>query len=66
VPSYCAVHEKDEPTTDETYRVCFECGHVYETEKDLEEAWDETYPQTLLRGRPARKIDFCPICLHDF
>lgn len=75
--SDCAIHDKAEPVTEHTYRVCFECGHVYERPADLVKEYERIvkqmnddlksqekrlYPWT----KPADEIYFCQLCLHDF
>jgi hypothetical protein len=38
VASHCHIHHVDEPGVN-AYRVCFECGHVYQTASDLRRAY---------------------------
>lgn len=67
--SSCAICNKIEPVTDETYEVCFECGHVYETEQDLIDTEYETAQSYEDQAIPKQKgidILYCPLCLHDF
>lgn len=67
--SYCAIHNVQEPATDSTYRVCFECGHVYETKQDLIDIEYETaqsYGDHIFPKTNAASILFCPLCLHDW
>ncbi len=62
--SFCHIDDKEEKVTDETYLVCFECGHVYETQADLIKAWND---ESEFKSRSdADDIPFCPLCLHDF
>lgn len=61
--SHCFIHAPViEPITTDTYRVCFECGHVYETEKDLEAVEQEKWGRLTL----AERIMACPLCVHDW
>ena len=60
----CVIHNAHEAMPDErVYLVCGECGHVYRTAGDLEEAW-----VTEVGGehRPVERIHSCPFCVHDF
>jgi hypothetical protein len=82
---HCHVHEVDEPHPDdlgtgEAYRICFECGHVYLTEHDLEAAYarearrawqaqekiDPGADNGIPQTLPADEIGFCQECVHDF
>lgn len=67
--TYCWVHDELEPRSENPYLVCFECGHVYETEADLERDYMEERPKDTpitVTPVPADEIYFCPHCLHDF
>lgn len=76
VGNHCYAHMVDELVTDDTYRVCFECSHVYYTPKDLEEAYHRASMQMIesdpeayaevVTSLPAEKISFCQACMHDF
>lgn len=46
--SHCWFHG-DEPLTDDTFQVCFECGHVYETPAELVAEWRRQSPRPTLR-----------------
>lgn len=56
---HCWFHHADEHPTEDTYQVCGECWHVYQTAADLEAAWDGPH-------RTAAEIYSCPECAHDF
>lgn len=62
---HCHSCDKDEPT--EGYRLCYECGHMYETATDLVKAhrlFVRSYG-----GHPIEdpeRIIACPLCCHDF
>jgi Fe2+ or Zn2+ uptake regulation protein len=64
----CVIHEVDEPLTETTHRVCFECGHVYETPTDVEQLHREIADDYTIQvsGKKAEDILFCPLCLHDW
>jgi len=70
---WCYIHNKSEPATDTTYRVCGECNHVFETPADLESAdydlrmhWHREYNDVVPHRMPADHIYACPECSHDF
>lgn len=50
----------DEPTTENVYRVCLECGHAWPTEAHF--VADAAY----LGATPPAELTFCPLCTHDF
>lgn len=66
---HCSFHHVDEPG-DGAYRICVECGHVYQKASDLQAAFMvEVAPSlsTPPAGAPsADEIWFCPLCAHDF
>lgn len=69
--SYCYIEDRNEPVTENTYRVCLECGHVYEHTFDLYNAAKELADQMeiILPPEPEydyEKVAYCPLCLHDF
>jgi hypothetical protein len=80
--SHCAIHDVDELITPETFRVCFECSHVWTIEdllKDYNEGMRRAFADTavvtipeveeklrLLPIEDPYKVYFCPLCLHDF
>lgn len=67
-PMHCHWHEVDEPE-EGAYGVCQECGHVYQTEQDLRDAYAESadWPGESTDSAPeANEIYFCPLCIHDF
>jgi len=76
---HCNFHHVDEPARS-PYRVCFECGHVYPTSRDLRRIYRRKFWQ-MSRGMPWRRqlwrlrrvmtvrasqISFCQYCIHDF
>jgi hypothetical protein len=69
LPVWCSWHRAHEPRTRRTFRVCMECGHVYETAADLEREFavlgTEIHPAVLVRRR-VELVTFCPLCLHDW
>lgn len=62
----------NERVTSQTYRVCGECGHVYDTEEALiheEDQWRQRWNAQGDRWPPvddAESILSCPLCAHDF
>ena len=64
----CFSHDVDEPRDADTYEVCFECNHVYQTEADLLAAHNRTLLAN--KERPRTELGslayFCAECLHDF
>jgi len=54
----------------EPYTVCFECGHVFRTDRELVDEYnkfsyyDEGWHRVV--DLPPHEIPFCPLCLHDF
>jgi hypothetical protein len=67
-PDHCYFHGVDEPTDDDTFRVCLECCHVYQTEADLIVAANQAALEYQL-GKvyaSADEIKWCPLCIHDW
>lgn len=63
---FCYIHHRHEQSVGPTYRVCFECGHVYYTEEELlDEEWHANGGD-VERLTCADGIYFCPLCLHDW
>lgn len=71
---HCKFHDVDEPITPDTYRVCGECGHAFETDVRLIVETNKTNA-ALERACPGAElprhvtpdeIDSCPFCNHDF
>lgn len=60
---HCYSCNEDEPITDNPFRVCGECGHVYQTGQELMTAYGEIGPPKVVDGYT---IYFCPLCAHDF
>lgn len=75
-PSFCHVHGHSEDCTTTTYKVCFECGHVYETEADLIRSVNQMFESIAAAdGQTLHSNDYwvsgeavyaCPECAHDF
>jgi hypothetical protein len=74
--SHCHWHDEDERSLP-SYRICFECSHVYRSPEELQREWLENYPEDpegkwgspTLRPALAPPVDgiyFCPLCFHDF
>lgn len=57
----CFFHDRVEPVTSTTYRVCFECHHVFPTQQDFEDSYREEFP---LQNVPVNYY-VCPLCAHD-
>lgn len=70
---HCYCHNIDEPADSNSYLICFECCHVFQTEKELIDAFNknliEYYDGLHIEGPLASlgdEINFCPFCTHDF
>lgn len=63
---HCYSHNIDEPFGPNSYRVCGECGHVFDTAEDLIEDFNSEMPEGLPPEVDVQKINFCPWCTHDF
>lgn len=64
---FCFWHHVWEPDNDDTFKVCFECQHVYQTEQDLLGTFNEKMPPLGIERRDsAEGIDWCPLCAHSF
>ena len=67
--NHCWIHHVDEPITEETYRVCGECFHVWTADElvsvdlALRQALGDSEP--VLPATP-EDIWCCPECIHDF
>ena len=70
--NYCAIHNQAEEVDPDPYRICIECGHVYNTPESLVIAYNEDQPELNIDPVFIKTLDqvdsiwFCPICLHDF
>lgn len=70
--SWCHTHNTEEPVTDAIYRICSECGHVYERGRDLVTAHNDVMAETIdedgqfLAVDEANEIESCPMCGHDW
>ncbi len=71
---FCWTHHRHEPPKKQSFRHCFECGHVYGSAEELVNEY-------INGGRAAgmkvehvsyhplmavERIHFCPLCLHDW
>jgi rubredoxin len=59
---HCWIHDAHEPNDPNDLMVCGECGHIFRTEGDLQEAFADQgldYPGLDL-------VFACPLCAHDF
>lgn len=72
---HCWIHDVDEFETPTTYRVCFECKHVYQAEQELVDAYNRVVTEMNASGKgeepislraSAEEIYFCQLCMHDF
>lgn len=73
--THCYIHDCWEPLFYPFYRLCYECGHVYQTPLSLVLAYERIHRQMWRenwggqrKGRPlpAGMIFFCQFCIHDF
>lgn len=77
----CWSHNVNEPANEETYRICFECNHVFQTEDDLVNAHNAKVEEMRMDGpggdfewevayiplaQRGSDIHCCPFCIHDF
>jgi len=60
--SLCWSHHYAERIPEDVFIVCFECGHVFGTAAELEEAYHSDSTSRM----SAVHIYFCPFCIHDF
>lgn len=66
----CAFHLRDEPITEDTFKVCGECWHAFQTEDEFRNAVADAmfecglglYAATMLEENST----CCPFCSHDF
>ncbi|MFJ4828452.1 hypothetical protein ACIP79_00700 [Streptomyces sp. NPDC088747] len=72
---WCFSHGRVEPDDENTYRVCLECSHVFQTEADLIRDHNAELAEVRVRqpGAPVlpdatsgEEIWTCPHCIHDF
>lgn len=77
--THCCIHHIDEGWDETSYLWCMECGHVYQTEQELVDAYNRkvsemnremgvffSYGTPLAFVSSAEDIHFCQYCLHDF
>jgi hypothetical protein len=70
---HCSFHGIDATVTGSTFKVCFECGHVFQTGTEIlteanafHVAMERAVPGAELpRYTDPNDIDFCPFCTHD-
>lgn len=77
----CAYHNAIEPITDDTYLVCNECLHAWQTEADFladcgkeakvinngNEKWlKDPFNATVHTADSVADSNVCPLCTHDF
>lgn len=66
----CFFHGRE--TARSAFRVCFECGHIFRTERQLQRehhrlAWSISFPSWLRSFvTPTDDIWSCPLCTHDW
>ena len=58
--SECWIHDTVEDAKG-AYRVCYECGHVFMTKKDLMEQVRKLWGVESFRDTLS-----CPLCIHDW
>lgn len=63
---FCFIHHEHEIPLTEPHWVCFECGHVYQTEQDLVDDEFTANGGDIEKLPNADDITFCPWCLHDW
>lgn len=66
--SPCAIHDVEEPCGANTYRICFECGHVWETMEVMVKFYRIEFFEVdpTIQDKEGDEISFCPLCLHDW
>lgn len=66
--AHCYSHDVDEEAGPDDFLTCFECNHIFRTEKDLVDAYNKEVAEEI--GVPeetnASEIYACPFCIHDF
>lgn len=74
---WCWSHGRSEPVDDDTYRVCGECFHAFQTEADLIREHNAELAEMRKRhsgeanaeisdATSGAEIWTCPHCIHDF
>jgi len=70
--SPCVIDDADEPVFSDSFRICFECGHVYNLKMDIvnQDLQSQIKNELLLTDevqvRSVLDITYCPLCLHDW
>ncbi len=62
---HCYFHNEDEPVTEDSFKVCYNCFHVYQTIDELNSLASDDDPPEGTVFRTAR-IDNCPLCKMPF
>lgn len=69
----CWIHNASEVQTVNSYKVCGECWHVWQTEADFRADVEVLYRYLgtdgtafVLEVPPLDEIYSCPFCVHDF
>jgi hypothetical protein len=69
-PDWCWWHERAEPVPASGYfKICFECWHCFDTEKDLVDEYNKGLAAIGLARRAVSSSDDiwdCPFCAHSF
>jgi hypothetical protein len=80
-PDWCEWHHRIEVESPDTFRVCGECGHVWNTAEELLDEFnregervERQLAEMLDGGRftgdlgatDVADVLFCPLCLHDW
>ena len=60
----CRIHSELEPIDDDTFLVCRDCCHAFQTKEKLLEACWEKFGETI-QIFDADKVSICPYCLYD-
>lgn len=72
--SFCRVHHQPEPIPQDCFLICFECKHVFRTDRDLVDEHNGTMAAfaepgerwTPLTVDEVDDVLSCPVCAHDF
>lgn len=69
----CFFHGNEEFVESVSFKHCFECQHVFQTEQELVDADYEVrkflrdkFDRGLTKKLDSGSIDICPLCTHDF
>lgn len=66
--STCYFHGPEATDRHDFYRLCGECGHVWDIDDLLDQhnTITATFGQAPTKPRHVDSIDICPLCGHDF